>query len=322
MMERIKFAVISDTHFYAQTAQNDKITWNLPLSTLSREIGEAMVSALNSHCPDFVIHCGDFAGMCDVIDFDFGVGIMDMLKCPWYVVPGNHDTWYNHDAGYDGLRENFSALYDLPDGICHYSKIIKGMLFLFVDNCYWIQKNGDYTSYLYKDIYDSGRILGQYLPPFEMEWIKEELEANHDLPAVIVCHNPPAIKSNLSPSTGKGMNNEADPILRIAPFFNADEMMDVLKSFCNVKAVFCGHYHINDYFEKNGIAICQTCSMREYPFEYRIVEVNNQKMEVKTFGLYDESFAERSFIPERKNEWVKGKRNDREITICMERIQQ
>jgi 3',5'-cyclic AMP phosphodiesterase CpdA len=303
----MKFAVISDTHFYARVDKDDKIVWNLPLSTLSREIGEAMVSAVNSHCPDFVVHCGDFTGLCDIENFDFGVQIMDMLDCPWYVIPGNHDTWYNHDAGYDGLRGKFSALYDLPDGICHYSKIIKGILFLFVDNSYWIQENGDYSGYLYKDIYDSGQILGQYLPPFEMEWMKQEIEKYPDLPAIFVCHNPPAIKSNLS------LNS------RNAVFFNRYEMMGFLSGFNSIKAVFCVHCHINDYIEKNGIAICQTCSMREFPFEYRIAEIKDGKMEVKTFGLDDKSFEKRSFIPERNNFWVKGRHSDREFTVNMDR---
>ena len=56
-----------------------------------------------------------------------------------------------------------------------------------------------------------------------------------------------------------------------------------------------------------------TSALPEYPSEYREVCVYADRLEVRTLGLSDGAFAERSLIPGK--EWTRGEAEDREAVI-------
>ena len=43
-----------------------------------------------------------------------------------------------------------------------------------------------------------------------------------------------------------------------------------------------GHWHINDINVVNGVVYCQTASLREWPFEFRLVEVSERTVSNST----------------------------------------
>ena len=119
-----RFVVISDTHFYAPGRQEkDALCWNRVLQTRSDAIAQALVEAIRDLAPDFVVHCGDITGLCEMANWEFACQIMDQLPCPWYAVLGNHDTWFA------GVRDAFSARFGVPAGPCYYGRDLGGIPF-------------------------------------------------------------------------------------------------------------------------------------------------------------------------------------------------
>ena len=57
--------------------------------------------------------------------------------------------------------------------------------------------------------------------------------------------------------------------------------------------------------------------MGEYPLEMRLVNIEDGFMNLSTVGL-DPIFKEKSLIPERNNQWVKGMEKDRTAKIPLE----
>ena len=88
----MRFVIITDTRFYAPGRVKDGVWWNRTLQSSTDEIGRCLVETISPLRPDFVIHCSDISGHCDLANFHAGLGILDRLPCPWYAVLGNHDT--------------------------------------------------------------------------------------------------------------------------------------------------------------------------------------------------------------------------------------
>lgn len=106
----MRFAVITDTHFYAEGHGRDEVWWNRTLSSRSLEIGRCLVDTLKALSPDFVIHCGDLIGTDHLRDWEAAMAVMSRLDCPWYGAIGNHETWT------PGVRAAFAAQFGLFTG--------------------------------------------------------------------------------------------------------------------------------------------------------------------------------------------------------------
>ena len=309
----MRFAVISDTHFFADGKGKDGAFWNKTLQSRSGEIGEAIVKSVSSKGPDFVIHCGDFTGLCDMENFYAGSKIMNQLPCPWYIVPGNNDTWY------PGVRDEISKLYGLPQGQCYYSRLIDDILLVFLDVCYWRAKDGTISPYLDKDLYDSGLIEGLVISQEELAWLENQLKLNTDKSVILVSHAPLGCKSAYPVATmpdGRlAREGGVKPREFISLVTNIAQIRNLLSKFSNVRLSLSGHWHINDIYREDGIVFCQTASMREYPFEFRLFDVKNGILSVTTHSLDNSSFRADSIIKEYKNYWVEGRQEDREFTM-------
>jgi hypothetical protein len=96
---------------------------------------------------------------------------------------------------------------------------------------------------------------------------------------------------------------------------NKDEVTSLFKGYNNIKAAFSGHWHMNSVYSHDSIVFCQTCSLREFPFEFRVVDVTEKSLEVTTHPLLTGEFAQESYLKDRKNSWVKGNPEDRDFTI-------
>lgn len=309
-----RFVVISDTHFFAPGAvTQDKMYWNRVLQTRSPEIGECLIETINELAPDFVIHCGDFSGLCDVENFNFGCQLMDQLSCPWYAVLGNHDSWY------PGVRDAFSSLYGLPQGQCYYSRDLAGLRFIFLDVAYWTSRQGQVSPYLDKDLYDSGQILGMGPTEEELRWLQAELEHSNNQPVVLVSHAPLGFKDAYPLVTlPKGRPVQAartSLVDYMEDVMMRHEMREITRRHPNIKAAFAGHWHICDAVQQDGAVYCQTASLREYPFEIRLVEVRNRALAVTTIGLKNPDFKRLSYVEEWRNGWVAGVAGDREFIV-------
>lgn len=311
-----QFLVLSDTHFFAPgVALEDKTWWNRVLQSRSEAIAANIVETVREIRPDFIIHCGDFTGHGDMANFEFGCQVMNATGSPWYVVPGNHDTWF------PGVRAALSQRYGLPSPQCHYSLSLAGLRFIFLDVAYWHSLKGEVSPYLDKELYENGQIAGMGPSPAELTWLEAELVGAEKEPVVVVSHAPLEFKSTYStgslpyglPAPG-GQISLVDWIGDIAL---RRSLCELIQRSSRVILALAGHWHINEVLRKEGVVYCQTASLREYPFEMRRCRIYSDHLVVSTIGLKDPGFSRASYISEWGNSWVAGTARDREFSISL-----
>lgn len=321
----MRFAIITDTHFHAEGRGRDGAWWNRTLSSRSLDIGRCLADTLKELAPAFVIHCGDLPGSYDLRDWDAGMTIMDQIGCPWYGAIGNHETWN------PGVRAAFAARFGLPGDHCYYTRTLAGIRFVFLDTCHWRAADGACSPYLSRELFDAGRIDGLCVPPEELAWLDAELAAAGDAPVCLVSHAPlgfkplyPAAtlpKGRPAPPGGTPLEMFNDRAGNCGDIVNRREVRAVVRRHANVRAAFAGHAHIHDFHIEDGIGFCMTGAIREYPCEFRMVDLIDGAagpvLRVTTHGLRDARYAEASFMPEWNNRWVAGTAADRRFDITL-----
>ncbi len=319
----MRFIIVSDTHFYTGGHGKSSPFWSQPLPHHVYSIAQDLAARINSLAPDFVIHCGDLIDRPHRENVDFAQEWISSLNCPCHLAIGNHETM---DAT---ERDEIAAIFDLPrlpDGSCHSTKQVGEIIFLFLDNCFWLTQDGLLMPYRDQSLYETGRIRGMVFSDRELAWLEEELEKSRHRPVVIVSHAPLAFREKL-PVVTLPRGQAADPSGTDADGFAKDLKMELLqrekaltliKRYPHVKVAFSGHWHLHDAYTEDGILFCQTGAMREYPFEFRVVDVDGDRMTIETQGLSDPHFAEESYMPERGNAWVAGTHDARQIEISLQ----
>jgi 3',5'-cyclic AMP phosphodiesterase CpdA len=306
-----RFVVISDTHFYApRTIAEDDVYWNGVLQTRSPEIGACLVETIDELNPDFVIHCGDITGLCELENWAFACRLLDGLRCPWYAALGNHDTWY------PGVREAFAERF----GACYYRRDLAGIRFLFLDLVHWYDSQGHRSPY--RDLIETSQIGGMGADDEQLRWLEAELAADTDRPIALVSHPPLGFK----PAYPIASWPRGEPVIErptpLDPLFGEvvyrSTIQAALRSAPHVKVAFAGHWHIMDATHQDGVVHCQTASLREFPFEIRTVEIDSATMKIRTVPLKDPAFRQASFLPAWNNAWVSGSPADRAFGVELE----
>ncbi len=310
-----RFVVVTDTHFLAPGHREEgKTWWNRVLESRCSEISEALVKTVRGLSPDFVIHCGDFTGHCDLANYEFGVEVMDRMGCPWYAVPGNHDTWW------PGVRAALAARYDLPGEDCFYARDLAGLRFVFLDVTYWTSSEGQTTPYLSKELYDRGEISGMGPTAEELIWLEKEL-ATADRPVVLVSHAPlayrPTYLIRTLPYGMPAFRPETSIVALMGDILLRGAVRKIMRQSGRVKAAFAGHWHICDTILEDGITFCQTGALREYPFEFRVVDVSRAELNVTTASIGGDFYCE-SYVEAWGNRWVAGADGDRSFSVKLE----
>jgi 3',5'-cyclic AMP phosphodiesterase CpdA len=307
-----RFVVISDTHFIAPGHRMvGRTWWNRVLESRCEAIGAALGQAVNRLKPDFVIHCGDFTGHSDPVNYEFGLQVMSQLGCPWYAVLGNHDTWG------PGVRAALAARYQLPGEDCFYARDLAGLRFIFLDVAYWTSTSGETSPYLDHELYDRGQIRGMGPSQAELVWLEHELAAA-DRPVVLVSHAPlgykPAYPIPTLPYGTPALQPQTSIAELMGKVLHLDTLREMIRRHRQVKIALAGHWHICDMIREDGVTFCQTASLREYPFEFRVVDVADGNMVVNTLGLGDD-FQRESYVEAWGNRWIAGADEDRSFLV-------
>jgi len=233
------------------------------------------------------------------------------LGCPWYVVLGNHDTWE------PGVRTALAAHYHLPGEGCFYARDLAGLRFIFLDLVYWITDWGETLPYLDHELHDRGQISGMGPSQDELVWLEHELAAA-DRPVVLVSHPPlgykPAYPMPTLPYGTPAPQPQTSVVDLMGDVVHRGALRSLICRHPQVKAAFAGHWHICDMVREDGVAFCQTASLREYPFEFRVVDVSEEQLDVSTHGL-DERFQRDSYVEAWGNRWVAGAEEDRTFRV-------
>ena len=307
------FVVMADTHFAAPGTGEDGKWWNKTLKSWSPEIADAIVNKIREVSPDFVIHCGDFTDAGDIESFKFGKSVMDRLPCPYYITLGNHDTYHQT------TWESITQLFENSDREFYYYRDLLGIRFFFLNSAYWITKDGKEFEFMDWDIFKKGEYSGIGLSQEELQWLRRELKSSDSMPKIIVTHPPIFSKPTYPVGSlpgGKPVKEHPSPYSHFMPdCVYRKELLGIIACASNVKAVFTGHWHIFDTTFKEGVFHCQTGSLIEFPFEMRLVEVDNRSFSMTTIGLNDKRFQEASLVEEWQNKWIAGEHDDRELNI-------
>ncbi len=316
-MKAFRFAVISDTHFFAPGQGVDGAWWNRGLGSQSERIADSIIATVADLAPDFVIHCGDFTADSTMESYKRGCEIMDQLGCPWYAVPGNHDTWT------PGVRAALRSRYSAQGEGCYHTKLINNVLFVFLDACFWLDRDGCTAAYLDENRYKAGEIEGMSFSCSQLQWLDDQLTLHADKPAILVSHTPLAHKERYKVGSLPKGKPTAKQCVTPAEFGLGDpglgdEISNIIGKHANVRIALAGHWHINDVTVDRSATYCLTSSLREYPFEFRLIEMNKDGMSVATHGLNDKGLNDESFVAEWGNGWVTGTEADRTFQVTLQ----
>ena len=313
----MRFAIITDTHYSVKKDTEDGTLWNKQLLTLSLELGVALRDQLNTLNLDMVLHCGDLTHDGDIESLIFCAELFKDLRCPVYFTLGNHDTLI------PAAREEIASIFKLPTNNFSFRHDLPEFSLLFLDTNFAHYPNGR------EDPLMNWRIASKEYSAVgptrsSIIWLDQQLKDLLGTPVIIIAHHPFITKETyprISPRSLSDWRQRVQTVdTALFPAFSA-ELRDVISSHSKtISAIFSGHWHINDFFKWNDIAIIQTSSLIEFPFEFRVFELtSDSKLIGKTEKLVIPKLLldELSLVPEWGNDWLRGTSVDREIEISV-----
>ncbi|WP_459616359.1 phosphodiesterase [Bordetella sp. 2513F-2] len=181
------------------------------------------VRALNAldPAPDVVLVSGDLTDFGRVAEYRHLKQMLDALRMPYYLMPGNHDARAE-------LVQVFSdhAYLEGPDGFVQYTIEDHPLRIIALDTVVPMQSHGELCE----------RRIG---------WLEARLAEQPGRPTVVAMHHPPF-------RTGIAHMDEIG-LLR-----GAEALEAVIARHPNVERVMCGHLH-RTIFQRFGGTVASTC---------------------------------------------------------------
>jgi len=229
---RLRILQIADTHFGTPTderREKDKRS-----QILIRELVE-------THKPDYVFHTGDFINNDN--DYpEFGaIAFMDSLPTPWSVVFGNHDHPSDQhgqktlDEYYKELRHSTVGFAERPGGGRDY--------------CYRVDfrvQNGKPFASVFA--FNTGTpSTGMIVNETQTQWFLSQIEADKsagvNTPILVMQHIPTIeYRDVFDQNLAIGRRGE-----NVCFELDKGEIFNHYANSGRVRAIFCGHDHVNDY---------------------------------------------------------------------------
>lgn len=295
-----RFAQISDPHL---ASNRDGIWNNRFLCSMMPGVMDCLREDLKKEQLEFALITGDLSSRPGREAVYEARDIIDSLGIPYYPSGGNHD-FYGEDSRawfLDAYRHRMPA----EDTV--YTFVRKGIRFCVLDPWWrWPDGSlmpvspGNAMDHMEEDL--DGLTWG--IPPEQFTWLESVLRSCLGDQVFVVSHYPAVpIPDRL----------RAEWLQDGGCLDNGDLLMDLLTSHPNVLGVLSGHVHLHFIERVGGVWQITTGALPEYPVEYRIFEVHEDRVEVFTRGLSDSSYAARSLIPGR--ELTRGMEADRHIVI-------
>jgi 3',5'-cyclic AMP phosphodiesterase CpdA len=298
-----RFVHLTDPHL---ASVRDGEWNNRFLCTMMPEVMACVKGDLDALAPDFLLVTGDICShqtreaMLEARD------TMESLEVPYYPMGGNHDFVLLHSR--DWFLEAFS--HRLPGTETFYSFSHQNLHFVVLDP-WWKWRDGSLNqvseSSVAAELDMTLKDARWAIPPAQAEWLLEDLKAHASMPTIIAVHEP------FVPTPKRMRRLEYKDSGAVD---NGDLLLRLVGRYPQVKAIFSGHMHMN-YIERVGdITQVVTSALPEYPTEFRVVDVHEDRLELRTHVLSDPSFAARSLIPGK--DWTQGAPQDRSHTIPLQ----
>jgi len=203
---------ISDTHI---TGWNKKVCGVVPTAeNLSKCIDH--INQLNPPA-DVALITGDLTHDGSLEEAEQAASLLTKLNCPYFVVPGNHDS-----------RTVLWPVFD--DQAC--PKSSQGFIHFVVDD-YAVRLIG-------LDTLDQG-MPGGKLSKKSIKWLEHRLAEDKDKPTIIFMHHPP-VKCGVLETDVDG-------------FIGAEYLANVVKRYDNIERILCGHIHTQTHIRWNGTVV-------------------------------------------------------------------
>ncbi len=279
-----RFVHLSDLHL---ASERDGEWNNRFLCSMMGDVMDCLRGDLQALRPDFLLITGDVVSTQTREAMLTARGMLDRIGIPYYPMGGNHDFVLPESRAW--FVEVFGDI--LPEPRSYYTFVHKGVRFCALD-AWWCWPDGSLRpegpQVAVDSIDESLKGLYWALPEEQMVWLEGVLSGDSATPTVIAVHYPVvAVPKRLrKPGFRDGGSLE-----------NGAELMVLLARHAQVRAVFTGHVHANFIETWDMVTHVTTGGLPEYPVEYRVIEVSEEGMKVRTRGLSDPSFAKRSLIP-------------------------
>ena len=294
-----RFVHLTDPHLGSQVDGE----WNNKfLCTMMPDVMACIRKDLAKDKPDFILATGDIASAQTKEAMFEARDIMDTLDVPYYPMGGNHD--FVLEASRRWFLDAFEK--HLPVRNTVYSFTHRNLHFCVLD-AWWLWRDGT-LSQVCESAVDptiTWSLMGPWvIPPHQLAWLHEDLKRHPDIPTIIANHYPaiPIPERRQQP----GLKDAGH--LR-----NGDLLIEVAKRHPQVKAFFAGNVHMHLIERVGGFTHVTTGALPEFPTEYRDVQVHDDRLEVKTVGLSDPSFAARVLVPGK--DFTAGEAQDRTTVI-------
>lgn len=292
------FAVASDVHFFdpsliikdgeafKKAAQQDR-----KLLREGAQILDNLIDQVIEKKPQFFMIAGDLTKDGEKISHMNLAKKLRRLKdagIPTFVIPGNHDINNPHAVAYDGNKTskteyigpnefaeiygdfgyNLSTYLERGPELCYLAEPVEGVWLIGIDAC--IYKN---------NIAEDYPRTGGELDKKRMDWIKAKIKEGKSQGKQVIA------------MMHQGLIKHFDLQTFIASFYLVKDYENVSKELANagLEFIFTGHLHCqNIALEKygdNSIYEIQTGSAVTYPCPYRTIEIESDKMKVRTHDI-------------------------------------
>lgn len=241
----LKFAQLSDTHFYTGT---DNTTYKM--IGRSGELLDDAIEQLNE-IPNlnFVMFTGDLIDKPFEKELSAFLPHTEKINAPWYFSFGNHDTMvggYLNPKLYLELVNKYNKNYKFEK--TYYSFVPqKGYKVIVLD------------SIIRERLTSNGRI-GET----QLAWLDNEIKSSPKDTILIFMHIP-----ILEPFNSPNHRLE-----------DADKVEEILNKYKNPIAVFQGHYHVAKITQKENIVYVSCPAMVTYPNAFRLITINSYRNKV------------------------------------------
>ncbi len=246
------FAVLSDIHLGSDEPKNTHKMFHYSQSILERAIGE-----MNSHRDiEFVLVAGDLTKNSEPFNHEAVKRILNQLRIPYYVVPGNHDV-----KKAEMPSENW--------GIEDFVRAYQGHGYSGDKSWYSLDPKPN-VHLVGLDSASESRFAQSYggaLSLEQLDWLELDLAQARGKTTVVMIHH--ALIHHKGGS---------DPRYYVE---NADQVKDILKKY-GVQIVTTGHLHITDIAVENGLFDISCPAICSYPCAYRILKLSENELFVNT----------------------------------------
>lgn len=187
---------------------------------------QAFIDTANKQQPDFIIQLGDLS---------HGEGV-NTMKAVWEQFPGRrYSVMGNHDTDH-ATKEQIMQSLNMPSK--YYSYDLHGIHFIVLDLNYFL-KEGQYVDNEHGNYFQATMGIDRDLiSPDELEWLRKDLTAT-DKPTIVFSHQ--ALNDTWQ---GNACPNRKE-VRKLFQEVNRDKP--------KVIACFCGHHHVDEYQEIEGV---------------------------------------------------------------------